>query len=249
MGRLRVFARFQSKEEHEALVEGMLRARRLRQQIELYRTYRQLGVRTLEQARQYEANKRVRERDLKARKHRESAPYLFNSSNGNSQQQSQSELSDMGGGGGGKDGGTGGCITGRRRVRGNGEDSSTNLQDEACAEGANAGAGRGGGGGGRKSARSTSAGLDTLTTAAADSSSSSSSAAAAGASSSYYNSSSSSGGRGGGSSGSGSNDAEDPGVVARAPGGDLLSDLEIHFCAHLAMMPLHYLAAKDAVVR
>ena len=35
------------------------------------------GIRTLEEARDYEALKRSREKDLKAKRHRESAPYLF----------------------------------------------------------------------------------------------------------------------------------------------------------------------------
>lgn len=35
------------------------------------------GIRTLEEAREYEALKRSREKDLKAKRHRESAPYLF----------------------------------------------------------------------------------------------------------------------------------------------------------------------------
>ena len=123
MGKLRVFARFHSKDEHDALVEGLLRARKLRAQVELYCAYRSAGkaicfhevwlyvahkvrqtalvcvdgcfnhcaystllsiltltlpgIRTLEEARDYEALKRSREKDLKAKRHRESAPYLF----------------------------------------------------------------------------------------------------------------------------------------------------------------------------
>lgn len=38
-------------------------------------------------------------------------------------------------------------------------------------------------------------------------------------------------------------------TIAKAPGGDLLSDTEIRLCAEIPMMPLHYLAAKDAIVR
>ncbi len=43
MGKLRVFARFHSKDEHDALVEGLLRARKLRAQVELYCAYRSAG--------------------------------------------------------------------------------------------------------------------------------------------------------------------------------------------------------------
>lgn len=49
MGRLRPIGRFNSAAEHEALVEGVLRARRLKMQIELYAQYRAMGIRTLEQ--------------------------------------------------------------------------------------------------------------------------------------------------------------------------------------------------------
>jgi len=43
VGKLKVFARFHSKEEHDALVEGLLKARKLRAQIELYCAYRSAG--------------------------------------------------------------------------------------------------------------------------------------------------------------------------------------------------------------
>lgn len=49
VGRLRPIGRFNSATEHEALVEGVLRARRLKMQIELYAQYRAMGIRTLEQ--------------------------------------------------------------------------------------------------------------------------------------------------------------------------------------------------------
>ena len=72
-----MFARFQSAEEHEALVEGLLRARRLRQQIEIFQQYRSLGIKTLDQARHYELERRRREGDAKAKKQRDSSAYLF----------------------------------------------------------------------------------------------------------------------------------------------------------------------------
>ena len=46
---MRVFARFQDPAEHEAMLDGILKARRLRHQIELYKHYRAMGLRTLEQ--------------------------------------------------------------------------------------------------------------------------------------------------------------------------------------------------------
>ena len=59
-------------------------------------------------------------------------------------------------------------------------------------------------------------------------------------------------GRGSGAAGSAAastDDGETAAMLAKAPGGDLLSDLELHFCAQVPMLPLHYLAAKDAIVR
>jgi transcriptional adapter 2-alpha len=72
VARLRIFARFQTAEEHEALVDGLIKARKLRSQIALYQHYRRMGVRTLEQGRAYEV-----ERKLKAQKQRQQTPYLF----------------------------------------------------------------------------------------------------------------------------------------------------------------------------
>jgi hypothetical protein len=77
VGRLRVFARFQSAEEHEALVRGVVVARRLRNQIELYKLYRQMGFKTLEDIRAYEADRKNKEIEAKMRKQRESAPHLY----------------------------------------------------------------------------------------------------------------------------------------------------------------------------
>ena len=206
VGRLRVFARFQSREEHEALVEGMLRAGRLRQQIELYKTYRAMGVRTLEQARQYEASKRIRERDLKARKHRDSAPYLFGAGAGGS----QSELGEGDEGGNGiSKATTAAAGTSRRR----GRDSSSNLVDEAAGT-SSAGVGLGSR---KRAALEESAGLWA---------------------------------QGRGAVGVNQQEtAQTAAALTRAPGGDLLSELELRFCAQVPMLPLHYLAAKDAIVR
>lgn len=234
MGKLRVFARFQTKEEHDALVEGMLRAGRLRQQIELYRTYRQMGVRTLEQARQYEASKRIRERDMKARKHRDSAPHLFQSQQSAFSQPSQLDLQD-----GAADSGK---LTGRRR----GRDSSSNLQaEEAAAASANPS--------GRKSVRGGTSSTALSATAHAGAGMDEDCGAGESAYLSYkgpfYNSPAGGKCRGTGEAASAGACQEDPALLAKAPGGDLLSELELEFCSQVPMMPLHYLAAKDAIVR
>ena len=77
VARLRIFARFQTAEEHEALVDGLIKARKLRSQIALYQHYRRMGVRTLEQGRAYEVERKKRETELKAQKQRQQTPYLF----------------------------------------------------------------------------------------------------------------------------------------------------------------------------
>jgi transcriptional adapter 2-alpha len=195
VGKLRVFARFHSKEEHEALVEGVLKARRLRQQIELYRTYRHMGIRTMEQARVYENTKRIRERDLKARKHKESAPYLFQTSQSyqsNSQSNaSQEDDGKLSGRRRGRDGSleASGATGARKSTRGSLGGPSAKAEEEATGEGGAMGRG----------------GLGQM--------------------------------------------VEDPANIAKSPGGEILSDLELHLCASVPMMPLHYLAAKDAIIR
>jgi len=77
VARLRVFARFHSAADHEALVDGILRARKLRQQIEVYQLYRTMGIRTLEQAKLYEAERKRRDNEIKSRKQRSETPYLY----------------------------------------------------------------------------------------------------------------------------------------------------------------------------
>jgi hypothetical protein len=236
VGKLRVFARFQSREEHEALVEGMLRAGRLRQQIELYRTYRAMGVRTLEQARQFEAAKRVREKDLKARKHKDSAPYLF-----------QPQAGAGAGAADGPDGGGEEPMEGAKGRRRAGRDSSASLSgqaEEAAGRDGSSSSSGAGGLAGRK--RAAPGGQDEWAFPPYASRGSSGTAGAGGAGLA-------SPGRGSGAAaGQATSAAEEAEVVAtltRAPGGDLLSDMELRFCAQVPMLPLHYLAAKDAIVR
>ena len=58
---MRVFARFQSQEDHEELVEGILKEQRLRQRIEELKEYRRMGISTLVEAELYEQDKRRRD--------------------------------------------------------------------------------------------------------------------------------------------------------------------------------------------
>lgn len=72
---MRVFARFQTPEEHEALIDGLIKARKLRTQIQIYQSYRKMGVRTMEQGRQYDIDRKKREVDVKAQKQRQQSAY------------------------------------------------------------------------------------------------------------------------------------------------------------------------------
>lgn len=49
VSRLKVISRFMTPEENEALVEGLLNSRKLMRNIEQYRVYRSMGIRTVEQ--------------------------------------------------------------------------------------------------------------------------------------------------------------------------------------------------------
>ena len=82
VARLKVFARFQSQEEHEALVAGILRAKKLRHQLELFRHYRAMGLRTLEQVKKYETDRKKKDGDVKGKKLRDNSPYLFEATSG-----------------------------------------------------------------------------------------------------------------------------------------------------------------------
>ena len=62
-GRLRVFSRYMSKEDHEQLVNGMMYEQHLRQRIEELKELRRNGVTTLVEAEVYERAKRRRDAD------------------------------------------------------------------------------------------------------------------------------------------------------------------------------------------
>ena len=55
-------------------MEGVIKAKKLRKQIELFQHYRQMGIRTLEQARQYEIERKKREHEQKVQKHEKALP-------------------------------------------------------------------------------------------------------------------------------------------------------------------------------
>ena len=163
-------------------VDGVLRARKLRQQIAIYQLYRKLGIRTLEQARVYEAERKRRENEIKSRKQRSEALYLYETgrtSNGTARGAAASSSSSSSA--------AGGAGRGRgRRVR----------DEEEEEDGGEPAAKSGRGGRGRDDACD----VDPDAPTAAD--------------------------------------------VARAPGAQLLSEKELALCKAVPMLPMHYLAAK-----
>mmetsp|Transcript_1887 Transcript_1887/g.3299 ORF Transcript_1887/g.3299 Transcript_1887/m.3299 type:complete len:602 (+) Transcript_1887:46-1851(+) len=82
--RMRVFARFQTAAEHEALVQGLIEEKRIRNRIEQLKHYREKGIRTLAEAEIYEGEKKKRETQQNLRKARMSASYLYNRQGGSS---------------------------------------------------------------------------------------------------------------------------------------------------------------------
>jgi transcriptional adapter 2-alpha len=80
VARSRPFARFQTPEAHETLVSGLLLSRRLRKHIELLTHYRRLGVRTLEEARDFEIARRKKEQTIKVKRSKQGAEGLLGAS-------------------------------------------------------------------------------------------------------------------------------------------------------------------------
>jgi transcriptional adapter 2-alpha len=72
LARLRIFSRFHSVEQQEALLDGIVECRRLRKHLGSLRHYRSMGVRTLDQARVYETERRKREHQVKALRKKQS---------------------------------------------------------------------------------------------------------------------------------------------------------------------------------
>ncbi|ETL31479.1 hypothetical protein F441_16119 [Phytophthora nicotianae CJ01A1] len=79
LAQVRPFARFQTPEDHDNFVEGLITAMRLKKQILLLQEYRKNGVKTLAEAELYDAEKKKRELDQAIQKQRDSASYLYES--------------------------------------------------------------------------------------------------------------------------------------------------------------------------
>lgn len=58
------------------MLSGIMLARRLKKQLDLFVQYRQLGIRTLEEAREYEVRRRRREQELRLKKSKQGIDYL-----------------------------------------------------------------------------------------------------------------------------------------------------------------------------
>lgn len=58
---LKIFARFNSKEEHDELVQGIYQEKVLKQRIEELKYYRKLGLKTLEDLENFLAEKRKKD--------------------------------------------------------------------------------------------------------------------------------------------------------------------------------------------
>eukprot|EP00245_Coleochaete_scutata_P012829 TRINITY_DN5033_c0_g2_i1.p1 TRINITY_DN5033_c0_g2~~TRINITY_DN5033_c0_g2_i1.p1 ORF type:complete len:491 (-),score=107.39 TRINITY_DN5033_c0_g2_i1:517-1917(-) len=74
--RARVFARYHSAEEHEALLTGLNAERKIRQRINELQEYRMAGCHTLGEGEAYESERRKREMEASLRKARETT-YLY----------------------------------------------------------------------------------------------------------------------------------------------------------------------------
>ncbi|CAM9771045.1 unnamed protein product [Chrysoparadoxa australica] len=79
IARMRPFARFHTKEEHEGFVANLLKAKRLRRRIEQLQSYRRMGMTRLTEGEAYEAEKKKRMEEQAHKKQRESAAYLYES--------------------------------------------------------------------------------------------------------------------------------------------------------------------------
>jgi transcriptional adapter 2-alpha len=75
--RMRVFARFLEKHEHDQFVESLIHEMHLRKRISKLREYRQNGIRTLQEGQLYDLEKQKRDQEAKIKKHRADASYLF----------------------------------------------------------------------------------------------------------------------------------------------------------------------------
>ena len=142
-----------------------------------------MGMRTLEEARQYEVERKKREVDVKTKKHRDGASYLFETGRSGESTKGSSSSTCTGGG-------SGGAVvtvsttqaTRRVLVRRPLDDDGENTQATSAA-----------------------------TTVVVD--------------------------------------GKTKALMVQAPGAELLSAKEMEFCIALPILPLHFIAVKEAVVR
>uniref|UniRef100_A0A7S2H024 Transcriptional adapter n=1 Tax=Octactis speculum TaxID=3111310 RepID=A0A7S2H024_9STRA len=80
IGRMRLFARFHSAEEHENFLQGLLTAKRLRKRIQQLQHYRQMGIRTLKEGEEYESPRRKRHAEMALRRDQQRNGYLLDRS-------------------------------------------------------------------------------------------------------------------------------------------------------------------------
>ncbi len=172
VSKLRMFARFHSPSDHEALVNGLLKARQLKKQIEIYQNYRKLGIRTLEEARKYEVDRKKRENEQSSSKMKEITPYLFETGRNNYNKANNNNRNNR---------------LNNRLSRGNNSNSNLSEEDD------------------NSQPLISSLNLPDATLTLID--------------------------------------------VANAPCAEYLSDLEMELCQKVPMLPSHYLAAKDAIIR
>lgn len=64
---MKVFSRFSKPEEHELLVQGIIKEKQIRQRIEELKTYRKLGLKTFEDVENYLNTKRKNDESFNKR--------------------------------------------------------------------------------------------------------------------------------------------------------------------------------------
>lgn len=187
--RFRVFARFLSAADYDALVEGVIKARRLQAQIDLYKYYKALGIRTLDEAKDYEQQKKTNA--MSARMQRQSAPHLLP---GDKRSEDGLGIVKKKRGRPPKNPPSTDPATGAASltVNGSGNGSSNSLADGSVE---------------KRSRRDSPAQLTPAVLASTKD------------------------------------------VLRRAPCADKLVDLELELCAKVPLLPTHYLAIKEAIVR
>ena len=73
---LKIFARFNTPEDHEKLVQGIYKEKMLRQKIEELRFYKKMGLKTFEEVEQYLAEKKKKD-DAYQKKQKQNDFYVY----------------------------------------------------------------------------------------------------------------------------------------------------------------------------